>query len=430
MRVLVITRAPWRNDNNTGNTMTNFFEGMEGVEFYSLYFRDQLPENNIALRSFAISEGQLIRNILKKTPVGKEVKCTIKTSSKNEEKVYKNAKKFGTVFLTWMRDALWTIGRWKSDSFKQYLKDINPEIVFMPVFNCCYPHRVLQFVKEQTGAKIVLFHADDNYTLKQFSLSPFYWLYRFLLRKWVKRTVKISSLNYAISNIQKREYEEAFDKPFKVLTKGLFFGANEKITTENNNPLQMVFTGNIGVNRWKSLGMIASVLKDINKEKTKIEMKIYTATPITTKMDRALNIDNASKIMGYIGSEEVASIQSNADILIHVEAMDLRNKLLVRQSFSTKIVDYFSKGKCILALGSDDVASIDYLKSNDAAVVVCSKKELEKKLNQLIKMPEMISEYGKKAWECGKNYHEKSKIQCMLMEDMEKVIKQNESIAN
>ena len=67
MRVLVITRAPWRTDNNTGNTMTNFFSDMKDIEFYNLYFRDQLPQNDIAKRSFAISEGQLVKNLLKKS---------------------------------------------------------------------------------------------------------------------------------------------------------------------------------------------------------------------------------------------------------------------------------------------------------------------------------------------------------------------------
>ena len=124
MRVMVITRAPWRNDNNTGNTMTNFFSDMKDVEFYNLYFRDQLPKNDIVVKSFAISEGQLIKNLLKRNPVGKEVCEQDTTSLNSEDGIYKSAKKIGTVLLTFVRDMLWSIGRWKSNNFKKFLEEI------------------------------------------------------------------------------------------------------------------------------------------------------------------------------------------------------------------------------------------------------------------------------------------------------------------
>lgn len=418
MRVLVITRAPWRNDNNTGNTMTNFFSDMKDVEFYNLYFRDQLPKNDIVVKSFAISEGQLIKNLLKRNPVGKEVCEQDTTSLNSEDGIYKSAKKIGTVLLTFVRDMLWSIGRWKSNNFKKFLEEIKPDVVFMPVFNCFYPHKILQFVKKQTGAKIILFHADDNYTLKQFSLSPLYWLYRFNLRKWVRKSVKISDVNYAISYIQKEEYEKAFNKPFKVLTKGLDFDEVPKFKTEYNKPLQLVFTGNIGVNRWRSLAIIAEALKEINAHGIKAQMKIYTATPITEKMEKALNIENTSKIMGFVDSSEVAGIQSNADMLIHVEAMDLKNKLLVRQSFSTKLVDYFKSARPILAVGPKDVASIDHLRRNGCAIVADNKQELIQNLTECINNNNKLTEIAVKGYECGKKHHNKEIIDSMIIEDI------------
>ena len=418
MRVLVITRAPWRNDNNTGNTMTNFFSEMKDFEFYNLYFRDQLPKNDIVVKSFAISEGQLVKNLLKRTSVGKEVCEQDTTSLNSEDSIYKSAKKIGTVLLTFIRDMLWSIGRWKSDNFKKFLEDIKPDVVFMPVFNCFYPHKVLQFVKKQTNAKIILFHADDNYTLKQFSFSPLYWLYRLNLRKWVRKSVKISDVNYAISYIQKEEYEKAFNKPVKLLTKGLDFDEIPNYKTEYNQPLQLVFTGNIGVNRWRSLAIIADALKEVNADGIKAQMKIYTATPITEKMEKALNIENTSKIMGFVDSSKVAGIQADADMLIHVEAMDLKNKLLVRQSFSTKIVDYFKSARPILAVGPKDVASIDHLIRNDCAIVADNKQELVEKLNECINNNNKLTEIAVKGYECGKKHHKKENIYSMLVEDL------------
>ena len=73
MRILVISRSAWRNDNSTGNTLTDFFSEMPDAEIFSLCMREQPPQNNIAKRNFFISEKQMIRKILgKSATVGAE----------------------------------------------------------------------------------------------------------------------------------------------------------------------------------------------------------------------------------------------------------------------------------------------------------------------------------------------------------------------
>ena len=67
MKILVLTRGCWDKNNNTGNTMYNFFSGFDGVEIHNLYFRSEIPKNNPCKSIFQISEQQLIKNILKRT---------------------------------------------------------------------------------------------------------------------------------------------------------------------------------------------------------------------------------------------------------------------------------------------------------------------------------------------------------------------------
>ncbi len=420
MRVLVITRAPWRNDNNTGNTLTAFFRDMKNVEFCNLYFREQLPKNDVTVSNFAISEGQLIKNLVKKTPVGKEVVRQDTDSKNNEESIYQNAKRFKNTVLSFIREIIWMFGNWKSESFIQYLEDKKPDVIFMPVFNCFYPHKILQFVKKQTGAKVILFHADDNYTLKQFSISPLYWIYRFNLRKWVRRSVEVSDENYVISDIQKRDYEKAFKTECKILTKGKDFSGEAELKSEYNSPLQLVYTGNIGVNRWKSLEIIANALEEINRDGIKAQLRIYTGSPMTSRMSKALNKGDSSIVMGFAESEKIQKIQSDADILVHVEAFDMKNKLLVRQSFSTKLVDYMKIARPIIAVGPDDVASISHLINNKCAIVAENKDELKTEIIKCLNDRSYMDNLVKNAYECGKKYHDKTKIYKMLSESFNK----------
>ncbi len=417
MRILVISRSAWRNDNSAGNTLTDFFSDFPMADFYSLCMRDQAPQNHIAQRNFFISEGQMLKRLFGKgSDVGAE-NSVESDSDETEIRFYNAAKKHYNVLLMLAREVIWDIGGWKNDNLRRYIAAVNPDIIFFPVFGCYYPHKVLKYIHSITNAKIALFHADDNYTLRQFSLSPFYWLYRFGLRKWVRRTVRISDLQYCISDVQKDDYDRAFGCECKVLTKFADFDENPPIKIHNVKPLQLVFTGNININRWKSLAMLANALQRINQDETKAQLRIYTATPLTKKMVKALEIKNTSFLMGSVPADRIPVIQSDADILVHAEGMDKKHRLMVRQSFSTKIVDYFKSARPIVAVGPKDVASIKHLLDNDAAIVADNETELYEKLVLFLNDEQALNEYAIKAYTCGRVHHDKKQQLEMLFCD-------------
>ncbi len=422
MRILVLTRGCWDKNNNTGNTMDNFFSGFKDAEIHNLYFRAELPANNPCKSIYQISEQQLIKSIFKRKPCGKFVSNVDKSNQaqNSETRMYDTAKKMNLTLFGYARELIWMLGKWKSKKFEEYLTNLNPDIVFMPVYNCWYPHKVLEYIKKKTNAEVVLFHADDNYTLKQFSLSPLYWLYRFNLRKWIRKSEKISSLDYAISEIQCKEYSKVFKKEIKILYKGQHF-EDLPVIKKPNGIIKMVFTGNISSGRYKSLSLIGKAINNINADERKIELDIYTTTPMTKKMKKALNIDGIN-FKGGVSADKIMDIQRNADILVHAEAFDKKNKLAVRQSFSTKIVDYLYNAKCIFAVGPHDVASMDYLSKNNAAVIASCKKMIEQVLKKIVENPSLICDYGENAWECGKKNHQKDNIQQELYNNFEKLL--------
>ena len=180
--------------------------------------------------------------------------------------------------------------------------------------------------------------------------------------------MKEADLLYAISEVQRKDYQKSFSRHWNLLTKGADFSETPDIKMQYNMPMQLIYTGNIALNRWKSLKMIADVLESINQEGVCAQLRIYTGTSVTAAMHRALNRGESSFLMGSIPSSEVPDIQKNADMLVHVEAFDLKNRLTVRQSFSTKIVDYLKSARPIIVVGPKNVASIDHLIRNGCAV--------------------------------------------------------------
>ena len=237
-----------------------------------------------------------------------------------------------------MQNLVWRIGRWKSPELKKFVEEFNPDIVFTVLFGSPFLNRLILHVTSLSNKKLVLYAWDNNYSLKQFMLSPLRWINHFINRNSMRKVAKKAELFYVISNVQKTDYEKAFKKDCKVLTKAADFSEKPSLKTVYSKPLQLVYTGNIALNRWKTLSEIANVLENINKDGVKAQLRIYTGNSLTDKMNKALNRGESSFVMGSVSADEVLKIQNEADMLVHVESKDLKNRLLVRQSFSTKIV--------------------------------------------------------------------------------------------
>lgn len=426
MRILVILRSAWRNDNNTGNTMTNFFSESDD-EIFSISLRDQIPQNDIALENLAISEIQILKGIFRGEKTGVITKLeeyekidgnTVNINA--EKKVYNIAKKLQSYLLYFLREGIWRSNKWKTGELDEYIERIKPDVIFMQTFNCVYPYKVLEYVKSKTRADVILLNADDNYTLRQVSVNPVYWLYRFYLRRYIKRAVESARVSYVISGVQKAEYEKLFNREFKILTKFDDFDEEPVLKSEYNSPLQLVFTGNLSSNRWKVLGKTAKALEKLNRQGVKAQLRIYSATALNKRMKKQLEIPNTSFFMGYVPAQEIAKVQSQADVLVHAEATDIKNRVIVHQSFSTKLVDYMKRARPILAVGHKRAASIVHLKENDAGIVVTDEKKIYEAVREIVENPALLDEYSKKGYECGRKFHNKAVLKKMLVDDIHK----------
>ena len=182
----------------------------------------------------------------------------------------------------------------------------------------------------------------------------------------------------------------------------------------------MLYAGNLSGRRWESLALISKAVEQLNREGLRVNLDIYAASPVTKAQKKQLCREGCS-LHGAVPYETVQRLQKEADIVIHAEGFSLYSRMLVHQSFSTKLVDYFSLGKCIFAVGTPDVASIHHLLKHDAAIVANRKEEVYSKLKMLLEQPEMLEEYGEKAYLCGRSCHDEKKMQNMLFSDLQEL---------
>lgn len=314
---------------------------------------------------------------------------------------------------------VWKLAPWKNKNLKAYIEEVNPDLIFSVLSSNSAVNEMIAYAAKVSGAKVILYAWDDNYSYP-YSKSPFLCAVHFFRRKMMRRTAALASDLFVISDIQKRDYEKIFSMECKVITKGADFSKREENHVLHNNPLKILYAGNLALGRAETISNITKALEKINRDGKKAELRIYSATPLTDEQKKTMADSSNSFFMGSVSALEVQKLQSEADILVHAESFKEEYFNLIHYSFSTKLVDCFHSAKCIFAVGPEKAASIDCLIKNDAAIVAKSNDEIYEKLNLLINDKELIDAYAEKSWQYGKKSFDIKDIQELLLESMEK----------
>ena len=418
MKLLIISNTSWNDSNSFGSSFSNIFGGNPNYTIANVCCQLGAPNTEVCNRFFQITERGILNSIRGKDSSGKEVYVE-KNSRKDDSQLLKQAKVLRWQVFFWIRDLIWATGKWRSNELDKFVKDFNPDLIILPIYYSSYINNIGLYLKKLTDKPVVGYISDDCYTLKQFSLSPLYWIDRLIKRRYVKKGIDACKVLFTITETQKNEYNTIFGEKCKVLFKGGDFSNFDHRKTEFNTPLKFVYTGNIGSGRWKTLALIGDALAKTNNG---AELIIYSQTLLSDKNIKQLLQSGTVRFMGAIPASEVKAVQRDADVLVHVESFELAERYSARLSFSTKIVDYLEAGRCILAVGWKKTGAIEYLKQHNSAVVITNRKQLNDEIADLINNSTKIVEYGDKAFQLGKQYHQIDEIRQNLYTTLMKVV--------
>lgn len=428
-KILVPSDTPWNTNNSFGNSYANIFDDLEGYEIANIYCKEGVVNDFRVSRAYKVTARMLLRGMCdhfyipgEETMV-EDIKGDRAEFSKSENAIITFGKKHRFQIFFWVYGWIWRWGNWNNEKLKCFLEEFKPDMIFCPIYPFPYINRMILELKKQTGVPVLGYISDDNYTLRMFHPSPFFWLNRLIQRRWVKRVIDACDILYVISDIQKKEYDKIFNRDSYILTKGKDFTvAPPKAIPSHEPPYRIVYAGNIGGARWKTLSKIINVMKEINKDRTFFKLDIYTATPLTNKMAKKLNVLGTAEVKGKIPYKEVAQKQAEADILLHAAPTDIIHRWEEHHGFSTKLVDYMASNRAILSYGFNDQAAVEYLRKQNVAFVASSPQELTGILKKIIANPGMIHEYGMKAWHCGVRNHDIKNFHNMLRKNFESVL--------
>ena len=170
-------------------------------------------------------------------------------------------------------------------------------------------------------------------------------------------------------------------------------------------PIRMLYTGSLIIGRDRSLLRLSEALKKVNRGRNLIKLDVYTQTAIPEEL--LMRIEHEScQIHEPIPQNEVLKKQNEADILVFLEDLDGKDAKVARLSFSTKITDYLSTGKCILAIGNTDTAPMQYFIDNHAAIVCGNEDDIFSKLMAICSDSSVIDDYARYAVRSAKQNHD------------------------
>lgn len=433
-KVLVVSRGVWDDSIGTSSTLSNLFSEYPAEQVAHIYIDPRLPATKRCSRFFQISEYNLIKHIFNwKTKTGQEVSNHEVTVSNEtveaikEEKMLSFARKHRFHILNVLREVLWAFNGWKSKELKEYIHDVKPDIIWLDGVVDIFLGRVYLHVLEVSGKPGVLFLMDDNYTYQ--SLVGHHYAYRYVLRKITEKVVKKCRRLFVISPKMKDEYDKIFGVNSVVLTKGIDYDNLSYHKPAVGSPIQIVYMGQIIYGRLKTIQMLGKQLDIINKDGLRIQLHIYTNNYIKESDKQMLTEKGSVVFEKPVPYSQVGSVLEKSDVLLFVESLDKKYSKDARLSFSTKITDYLGGGKCILAIGPSDSASLEYLKTEDAALVVNKEQEILDALERICNA-EVVESYGLKAFECGKRNHERHLISDKLLNAFQEVVLENNEKRN
>lgn len=413
MKVLILSLENWDETTNGGNVLSNIFQGCP-FEFAQIYCSGGMPHNKQCSLYYQISDKMIVDYYLKRKPIGRIIRESIKHSQDSEfEEKHKRKKRLESIFM--LREFLWRFAKIDNQQFIDFIQQFKPDVIFAP----CYGHvrmlNLLKLVQKYAPVPVISYVSDDLYGYNFFRLSPLYYVRRFNLRRHVRKIMPYYALMYTMTKPQQEQMQQLFQVPTKILRKS----CQQSEANILKQPYHMMYAGNLYLNRDKTLLAIAKALQVINEQNVKMVLDIYSASSLENPL---LNNQRDTFYHGKVSHDVLMHKYHHCQIALHVESFDPLNSRLTRYSFSTKITECLQSGAMVLAMGPLENAGIAYLKEEDAAIVIENDAQILNKLQRICENPSLIEAYVKKAQDCVIKNHSLEANKEMIIKDFKEIV--------
>lgn len=364
-RLLILCTQPY-NPMNQARSLESYFHAFDRENVFQVFSDARTPVKGLCASLYQITDYQLLQRRLRKDAIVGRVFSYEDSlqQSLNETTPLEEAKRFKSDGLyRFARKWVWKKRFWDTSAFQKWISEVaKPDAVFLCFSPDFFLFDLYDEIKRLTNAPLFLSITDDLVFNRHFSLSPFYWAYRFLYEKRAKKAIAESRACFFVSEKMKRFYGE------RLGAKGYVQYIATRLPTPSQNPIPSCpkvarYFGIIESGRFESLCQVADAFQAAGLETI---LEVYT--PSFDEIAKKKHPDNLL-IKKSIPYGRVLSTMRETDLLIMVEGLKKRDQAAVAYSLSTKVADSLGSGRLVLAYGGENAGLISFVKEKDACLV-------------------------------------------------------------
>ena len=413
-KVLIVSNNPLSETSNNGKTLASLFQEFPDDRVAQLYFSPELPSARPGVRYFQVRDSDLLHAPVSRVVVGEPV-AVAPIGGRTEEPVVAPAVKNPRISrlpvlrghaALLLREVIWRRRDPSLGRLGQWLESVAPDLVFLCAGDSVFAYRVAQQIRRLTGARMAVFLTDD-YVLEgrwPWGLGE---LRRRMIAAHLRRAVHDSAAFFTISPTMRDTYAAVFGKDSTVVGNVTASLRLDGSSSRDDGRQLLVYAGSLHSGRAQVLGDLVGAVAAYNKTagagRRPAFLEIYTGTVLEGRDLDRLNRKGSSRVLPLVQPSRYRQVINEADILVHVESFEPESVAITRLSLSTKIPEYLSVAKPLLAIGPSNIASMRYLTS--IAHTVTDLDDLSHQVGILLDDSSLQASLGERAGEYFAAHH-------------------------
>ena len=364
MRLLLLSNNPVSLTNANGRTLKNLLYFFKSEELAQIYTTGESYDSSFCSSFLGISDGEVIKSFFKRSAVisdKKKVGEAEETSSPSGKKGKK------TALTMLLRDIVWSNCRSVKKKILSFAKEFSPDAILFQMGDAAFTVKYASFLAKNLNIPLFVYNTEDYYFkdydfMKKNGKKTFF--YRIFHRKFCKAVDDMMKLKpktvYNCEGLKDLYNKKFSDNGIVIYNSSSFKPKKDAI----KNGL-ILYAGNLGVGRHKSLIKLSKLLKKVESDAV-ITVYGNASKEVLDDFAAADNID----YRGFVDYDTVCSLLSGAKLLVHVESFDEYFVKDSRYAFSTKLSDYCAAGVPMLLYLNDTCEAYSFFTKNGGAFVV------------------------------------------------------------
>lgn len=391
MNVLIISQPVLSYSNNMGKTLMAYFSAFPANNVSQFFLRQGEPTNtDVCENYYRFSDLDAVKSILNhkiRGTVFDKTQIVPPVVDEPENIKLDDAYKLGAAHKAWMllaRDTIWKLSNWKNKKLLAWLDSMNPDIILLAPGDGAFSYRLADEIARYLSKPLAVVCMDDYFINNRNKGELLGGIRQKLFMNVVNKTIQNAAAIFTICDEMNKAYTNLFHKQCVTL----HTSADNKSMVLKSDASRVSYIGNLSCGRYKTLLELGRAISEINDDTLTKVIDVYSGSKEAEYISPLKNAPGIN-FRGAIPAEQVPEVMSESVMVIHTESFDPAMKELVRFSVSTKIAESLMYGPCLLAYGPEGIASIDYLKENNAAYVISRPEDLEKGLEKILTNKEL-----------------------------------------